>query len=363
MTRSQRLRARVEEFITGPGGRLEQIELIRECVDGGDMADMMSVARLFEDRYGGITYNYELKLPAAVALLTWGESGLNVIAETVRASPTSKNQSIGLQILAHVASGDGLSPAWTTGDAGVDHKVTAAVAGALSQSARAHLVDLVLSIDDDDVAFRVGSSLMQAQFSSTGATRELFAAVSKRWLAVSAVVLGEFDALIKLNPADEPAFQAFLTAHPQILDPLAIRVWPVPDLFGFKEPDFIVQRADGTYMVVEIECPAKSLVTTSPRLSAEVTHAEQQATDYRGFLMRKIADLGHHLPSFQEPDCLVVIGVERTLTVEQKQVLINANSNRRHLRIVGFDWLLDRAKAISQNMTQPSVQIIPLRVV
>ncbi|MFS2011980.1 Shedu anti-phage system protein SduA domain-containing protein [Azospirillum sp. CT11-132] len=163
------------------------------------------------------------------------------------------------------------------------------------------------------------------------------------------------------DPSNEPAFQVFLTAHPQILDPLAIRVWPQPNLFGFKEPDYIVQRADGTYMVVEIECPAKGLVTTGGHLTADVTHAESQAADYRRYLIKHFSEMEKHFIEFQEPDCLVVIGLERTLKKSQKQALSDANNNRNHIRIVGFDWLLNRARAIAHNITQPTVELISLR--
>ncbi|TAY98665.1 hypothetical protein [Rhizobium leguminosarum] len=89
------------------------------------------------------------------------------------------------------------------------------------------------------------------------------------------------------------------------------------------------------------KCPAKAIVTGGGHLSADVTHAEQQATDYRRNLMRKYSDFRLHLPDFQEPDCLVKIALERTLTSDQRQVLHDANQNRRHLRIAGFDWLLE----------------------
>jgi hypothetical protein len=125
----------------------------------------------------------------------------------------------------------------------------------------------------------------------------------------------------------------------------------------------VVQRADGTYLVVEIECPRKPLVTSGGHLSADVTHAEQQVTDYRKYLLQRFPDAEKHFPRFQEPDCLVVIGIERDLSREQKQVLQDANRHRNHLRIVGFDWLLDRSKTIAANVTQRGAEIIPLRVV
>jgi hypothetical protein len=321
---------------------------------------------MYEAMYGGMTFNYELKAPAASTLLVWKEQGLQALTEAANKYPEFKNTGIALSLLSSLAAREGLPIFGEVGEPSVDHAISNAFATwpELVSQARAHLVAIVLSIpDDDDVAHRVGVTLQQASFSKGGMIRELFAAVSKRWLAVSAPVLDSFDELIRSRPKDEPAFQTFLTKYPQLIDPLAIRVWPQPDLFGFKEPDYVMQRADGTYIVVEIECPGKQIVTSGNHLSADVTHAEQQATDYRRHLLRKYADLRAHLPGFQEPDCLVVIGLERDLDEAQKQVLHDANRNRTHLHIVGFDWLLERGRTIASNITQPRVEVLSLRVV
>jgi hypothetical protein len=78
---------------------------------------------------------------------------------------------------------------------------------------------------------------------------------------------------------------------------MAVQVWPQPNLFGFRFPDFVVRRADDSYLVVEIEKPSKALVTAGGQLSADVTHAEQQTTDYRSYLMQHFADMRLHFPA------------------------------------------------------------------
>ncbi|MDO9713161.1 Shedu anti-phage system protein SduA domain-containing protein [Paracraurococcus lichenis] len=340
--------------------------LLKECVEEGTLDGLVCVRRMYEHMYGRMTYNYEIKAPAASTLLVWRDVGLKALTEAAKKYPEVKNTEIALALLSSLAAGEGLPSSGEVGEPIVDSAIRNTIENwpDLLSRARASLVEIILSIpDDDDVALRVGLTLMQSSMTRRLATRELFAAASTRWLAVSTPVLDRFDELIKTRPKDEPVFQNFLSNHPQLPDPLAIRVWPKPDLFGFKEPDYIVQRADGTYMVVEIECPGKPLVTSGGHLSADVTHAEQQATDYRRTLLRKYADLRVYLPGFQEPDCLVVVGVERDLDEAQKQVLHDANRNRTHLRIVGFDWLLDRGRTIASNMTHPRVEVLPLRIV
>jgi hypothetical protein len=197
---------------------------------------------------------------------------------------------------------------------------------------------------------------------AAAAAKELFAALSARWLAVSKPVLEGYEALILKEPDNEPAFQRFLMEHPQLLDPMAVQVWPHPNLFGFRFPDFVVRRADNSYIVIEIERPSKPLVTTGGQLSADVTHAEQQATDYRSYLMQRFADARVHFPNFEDPDCLAVTGLERALDVRQKTVLRDANRNRHRLRIIGFDWLAYRARTVAANITRHHVEVVDLRV-
>lgn len=364
MVMSNSFRERAERFIDRPSDPNELAMLVRDCVLDRGLEALTSVCRLYEDMYGGITFNSELKGPAAAALLAWEKNGLLALVEGARRTPTGKNSGLAMQILAMAASGDA-SNRFFRCDPIVDEIVDCAASiPSLQELAGSLLVELILSFDDDDdVASSVGLTLMGFSFSQSAAAKQLINAVSRRWMAMSTPVLDEFDALIKAQPSHEPAFQEFLTKHPQILDPLAHEVWPTPDLFGFREPDFLVKRADGTYMVVEIECPGKPLVTGGGQLAAGVTHAEQQVMDYRRNLIRKFPDMRLHIPDFQEPDCLVVVGLERDLIDHQRQVLRDANHSRNHLSIVGFDWLLERGRKISANVVQHGVKVSKLRVV
>lgn len=366
MAKTDKLRDRVEWFIANSADPEMLRSLLRECIDDRGLDALVCVSRLYEDMYRGYTFNMEIKGRSAATMLGWKEMGLKALVESAKKNPRSKNLGIAIEMLALVAAGEPFPSYWVLGDPVVDNVIQEIIAArpGLAPFARSLLIDLILSFPDDgDVAGRIGLSLMGFSFDKGNAAKELFVAVSKRWLAVSTPVLEAFDELILSKPADERAFQEFLTRHPQVLDPLALRIWPQPDLFGFREPDFVVQRADGTYMVVEIECPSKALVTGGGHLSADVTHAEQQATDYRRNLMQKYADVRFHMPNFQEPDCLVVVGLERSLTQDQRQVLHDANRNRTHLRIAGFDWLLNRSRTIAANVTQHGIEVIPLRVV
>jgi hypothetical protein len=360
------LRDRVEDFIARRAHPDELYQLLKECVQDGTVEGLACARRLFEDSYGGLTYNYELKAPAAATLVVWGEAGIQSLVDAALATRTSKNISLCIQILSSVAAGTAVPPVAFVRDAALAERIHAAQTASLgiARSCRRQLVDLVLSLEsDDDVASYIGSALHRTALpADVSAAKEIFAALSARWLVVSKPVLERYERLIDEQGDDEPAFQRFLTQHPQLLDPMVAQIWVQPNLFGSRFPDFVLRRADDTYAVVEIECPGKPLVTKEGQLSAHVTHAEKQATDYRNYLMQHFADARRHFPNFDDPDCLVVVGKERALDDQQKAALRDANRHRHRVRIVGFDWLADRAHIVAGNLTWHDVEVTQLRV-
>lgn len=194
--------------------------------------------------------------------------------------------------------------------------------------------------------------------SENSAAKALFTALAARWTAVSAPTLAAYDYLIGTQPGDEPAFQVFLNLHPHLIDPFAVEVWPEPDLFGFQAPDYIVRRADNTYLVVEIECPSKQLVTQAGQVGADVTHAVAQVTGYERYLMTKHADLRIAFPDWELPDLLVVCGLEGPMSPGQRIALRDYN-RRSGVRVVGFDWLAARARAVSSSFIRGGIRLQP----
>jgi hypothetical protein len=109
---------------------------------------------------------------------------------------------------------------------------------------------------------------------------------------------------------------------------------------------------------VEIETPRKQLITQGGQLSADATHAERQATDYRAFLDERIAEAEQHFSQYRSAECLVVVGLEATLSNGQATSLRNVNAGRHKVRIVGFDWLARRASAIIENISSGEIEVI-----
>jgi ribosomal protein S11 len=350
----------IEEFYSSPINLQVLHKFLKVCMNDGGKTALEHVGRLFADDYGGHTYKWEFKEPAGTALLAWGDEGVEELKRVFSESESYANRTIVFDILSAAAAGKG--PTRVELGASADLWDQIAIAGELpsaaQQAARRALVDLVLSVEAiDDVASLIGGVLQKQSFRDDGATVELIRAASSRWLAIGDRVLTDFRELITTSPNDETVFQGFLETNPQLIDPMAIEVWPEPNLFGSRKPDFVVKRSDGSYLVVEIECPAKALITRAGHPSAAVTHAEHQVTDYRNYMLRHIATVKNVFPGFSDPDCLVVVGLEKTLTPDQKEVLASLNGARHRVKVVGFDWLLDRAERVSKNVSEHGVVV------
>lgn len=361
------LQDRAKEFVLD-GHPRDEASLLADCVRARDLDGLIATQHLFEDMYDGITYNYDMKAPAAICLICWEKNGIRALVEAARRTASFKNNLIALQLLSGFAAGSVpmFFATFLTSDL-LSILKPYLESAELRIFARQQLTEFVLSLaDDDEAATAVGSVFQQLALAppnaNAAAIRELFGALATRWLTVSKPTLDSYRDLIRTHPDQEPQFQAFFERVPQLLDPFALALWPRPDLHGAKEPDFVVKRADGTYLIVEIETPAKALVTTGLQITAETTHAVTQAMQYRAFLLERFQEANKYFPDFRDPDCLVVIGLEKQLSPEQQRALALENSNRKELRIVGFDWIAERSERILQNMISANIAVRPMRM-
>jgi hypothetical protein len=356
---------RAQEFIVNGG---HQYEILRDCIADGGAAALAAAQLLAEDMHDGITYNFELKSPAALALIAFAQPGLQALVELATRTPTSKNRSLCLTILSSVAA-NSLPSRLTlrTPDSQIMTRVVDTLSQtALSDAARSALREYVLSIDGESEAVSaVGSELSRADWfeNDEAAIEELFAALAARRIAIGPRTLRAFEGLIRDNPDDERVFHTFFERHPQLLDPAAAEVWSKPDLAGAREPDFVVRRTDDTYVVVEIETPGKALMTTANQLSAAATQAVAQATGYRAFLVERFPLSSTYFPRFSQPECLIVIGVEKNLSAPQLDALARDNRSRAGLRVVGYDWIARRALTVSRNVIEGRLTTQSIRVI
>ena len=108
---------------------------------------------------------------------------------------------------------------------------------------------------------------------------------------------------------------------------------------------------DNSYTVVEIEKADFPIMTTAGELSSKTTHAKRQALDFRVWAIDNNLYALKTYPEMYRPFCLVVIGRESELSEKQALRLKQENeSTQGILRIVGFDWLHNRAKATFDNI-------------
>ena len=267
---------RAKQFVD-TGHPTELTPLLAQCVASGNTQGMLAVQLLARDMYEGETYNVPLKAPAMYCLLAWREAGLQALVENALNESTSKNFSLAFQLLASTANGhEPPSIAAFVSDSLLRESVASAVGdwNDLAPAARSHLHELMLSIERDaEAGIYVSTALMTLALQDSGAMANLSHALALRSIAVGPRILSEYDDLMAFSTDDEIKFQQFFENHPLLLDARAVQVWAKPDFHGRLEPDFIVRTYDNRYVVVEIETPAKLLVTRQRQLSADTTHA------------------------------------------------------------------------------------------
>ena len=328
-------------------------DFLKSAVRDGGSASFEEVSRHARSR------DLELQSPAMAALVAWAEMGLDRIAEIALSQDSSKATSAALKVLASLAAQKAIDETLLFI---IDSELLSlinelAIRFDLKALAQEKLHELVAATRIEDLLIPLGVSLSQMSLVDPQIAAEVVSAISTKWLHFGPKTISAYNNLIVTHPANEPIFHTFFEDNPQFLDPMAIHIWSKPDLHGILEPDFVIRRADNTYLIVEIECPSKPLITRGNQLSAEATHAEKQTTDYRTFLNERILDTRRHFPAYREPECMAVIGLQSGLSPDQRIALAASNGARHNLRTVGFDWLSERAASILTNMSgnQPDV--------
>lgn len=301
-----------------------------------------------------------IKGPCVTALACWGEAGFEEMIANALRNRTSKDTSAALKILAMISAGKTITPlsSFMHDDELLDQINLSISEQGLQGIARRKLSELVMSLPTHDLLIPLGAAFTEIGIAGGDAPEEVVRALSSKWLGFGPRELEMFALLIRDSSDDEPKLHSFLEAFPQILDPMATQVWSKPDFHGFKIPDFLIRRSDDSYLVVEIENAAKTIVTRGGQVSAHVTQAVKQAIDYRAFVLERLPEARHHFPEVHDPDALVVIGIEEKLSEAQARTLQEENRARSKLRIVGFDWLLHRARAVHTNATSSGIEVI-----
>lgn len=162
-------------------------------------------------------------------------------------------------------------------------------------------------------------------------------------------ILDQFEALIERPGVHEKRdVHGFVNAHTFVL-------FPNPDAVASEVPiglgteyriDFIVQRPDGSFLLVEIENPQAQLFTKAGEFGATVNHALRQVEDWQEWIEANLPTVERYYPSIRSPEAWVIAGRDRGLADPERRRLARRNINMRgRVAIRTYDDLLRDARA------------------
>jgi hypothetical protein len=284
---------------------------------------------------------------AAIFATTQGVPGLQLLADVARTAADRMRRRYALEALWRIANGR-RPPLSGPG------RITAPPPEPAEQAAAARLVDdLIAEAPRDTELF--GACLMLAD--GPDLDRDAAGSFAARFMRVSAdaaiwltqTLVDEFAALIA-QQAPEADYQAFLQAHPVLLDPLAAEVLPTAPLGLEFKTDFVLRRHDDRYVVVEIEKPHDSLLTSKHDLTAAFTHAVGQVLDFQQWVADNAAYAQKSFPGIASPSGLLVMGRRDGLSERARSKLNRWQTNSRHIELVTYDELLARGTALLRSL-------------
>jgi hypothetical protein len=160
----------------------------------------------------------------------------------------------------------------------------------------------------------------------------------------------DFEDLLKRNGKEEEIHQ-FIRRHPELLSPIRKRVLSKM-AFGKTISDFVVEQADGTYILVELEHPEAKLFNAKDHFSASLTHAIGQIIDWKRYIADNKSTVERELGLARiSPDspALLVIGRSAELTQSRRDHLRTYLVSHPTLVILTYDDLLVRARQGFEN--------------
>lgn len=159
-----------------------------------------------------------------------------------------------------------------------------------------------------------------------------------------------------LNRADhseEELHQWLNTPHHHIfLDPHSARVWSKFSL-GDYVADFVIQRSDSTYLLIEIE-PGNTSIFTKAKSEPTATfnHACQQVRDWQRYVRDNVltvrTELG--LSDIYEPRGMVVIGRSGEIATGAASVRWRDIKNNYSIDVYTYDELCERIRSLATSL-------------
>jgi len=153
--------------------------------------------------------------------------------------------------------------------------------------------------------------------------------------------------LISSDETTEEQLQQHIGTHSWILAFNAKRVLPKVK-FGDRISDFVVERADGTYQLVELELHTATIFVKKGDYSAPMNHAIGQIEDWVRYIADNKRTVEHELGLrgiAVSPAKLVVIGRDREIDQRGRAKLTVTQTDGRGLAIWTYDELVRAARA------------------
>ena len=306
--------------------------------------------------FGGITYKSDFQTISILGTLNWGPDGIRKLGQRAVENGGYRAMNNVTLLLSHISSKtlakyphiypnlenvnklDLSSEKYTTEDWTIAAKET--------------LIQVVKSVEKEDI-FPIGIVQNLGFGVNELAQEHIFAALIARWFNFSLFGLNNYLQLVNSKGKPEIDYQNFLKSNPYILEPFHAQIWSKPRFGEDLVPDFLIRSMDNSYIVVEIEQADFQILTNSGELSAKTTHAKRQAMDFRDWAINNHLYAAKKFSGIYRPLCLVVIGRESDLNEMQANRLKQENeSTQGVLKIVGFDWLYNRAKSTFDNLVK-----------
>ena len=154
----------------------------------------------------------------------------------------------------------------------------------------------------------------------------------------------EFENILNSPSRNENKLQEFLLQNPIFFGVEYKKIIPKHKLGSEYIMDYALERYDETYDLVEIESSNLNLYTKSGNVSKELTHAEQQISDWQDWIEEKNFYAQEKLRNIKSPRGFMVIGRTQSLgKLNEKKLLRRNLLFNGKIQILTYDDLINRA--------------------
>lgn len=167
--------------------------------------------------------------------------------------------------------------------------------------------------------------------------------------------IDELERILTVDKRNENDLQRCISKYAVLFGTEYIKVIPKFKFGSEYETDYVLQKNDGLYEVVELEASTHKLFTKSGNPSSYLIHAEQQVFDWFDWLERNNPYVRENLNDLYSPTAFIVIGRTKDLSEADIRRLRRRNIIlKNHVKILTYDDLLKRAKALLGLLTNES---------